>query len=373
VIRHPRLSHLGSPMRSMLRQAAGWIAYTARLHARAARGRVVILMYHRVLSEGQVDQQLLQPGMYVTTSAFERQVRLLRSDFDVLSLGELLQIWRRGPLRPDGRFCVLTFDDGWADNYANAYPILKQYQVPATIFVPTAYIGTRQWFWTDAMAFLLTRWDDGGLTPDARREVSAILAGCEHLREILAPAGPRADRASQVTRLEAGIAWLKQWPTERAEALVDKLCRASRVPLPDERMFLDWTEIEEMSQRDISFGSHSRSHRILVGLPHSQALEELQASMCALKARSVNWIPVLCYPNGTHDHCLRELARACGYEAALGVASGHEGSLPGDTFDLRRIGVHEDVSGTLAQFSFLLLGLPRGDGTSCPESPRNCH
>ncbi len=357
----------------MLRQAAGWISYTARLHARAARGRVVILVYHRILPDPLARQCLLQPGMYVTVSAFERQVRFLRSHFDVLPLGELLQIWRRGPLRHDGRFCVLTFDDGWADNYANAYPILKQYQVPGTIFVPTAYIGTRQWFWTDAMAFLLTRWDDGGLTPDDRREVSAILAGCEPLREILAPARPRADRASQVTRLEAAIAWLKQWPTEQAEALVDRLRRASRVSLPDERMFLDWTEIEEMSHRGISFGSHSRSHRILVGLPQRQALEELQASMCALKARSVNWIPVFCYPNGTHDHCLRKLARACGYEAAVGATSGHEGALPGDMFNLRRIGVHEDISGTLAQFAFLLLGLPRGDRTSCPETPRHCH
>ncbi len=360
-------------MKSMLRQAAGWISYAARLHAWAVRGRVVILMYHRILPDTLARHSLLQPGMYVTASAFERQVRFLRSHFDVLPLGELLQIWRRGPLRHDGRFCVLTFDDGWADNYANAYPILKQYRVPATIFVPTAYIGARQWFWTDAMAFLLTRWDDGGLTLDARREVSAILAGCEHLREILAPARPRADRASQVIRLEAAIACLKQWPTERAEALVDRLRCASQVSLPDERMFLDWTEIEDMSQRGISFGSHSRSHRILVGLPQCQALEELQTSMCALKARTVNWIPVLCYPNGTHDHCLRELARACGYEAAVGVASGHEGALPGDMFNLRRIGVHEDVSETLAQFSFLLLGLLRGDRTSCPESPRNCH
>jgi peptidoglycan/xylan/chitin deacetylase (PgdA/CDA1 family) len=351
-------------MKSMLRQAAGWISYAARLHAWAVRGRVAILMYHRILPDTLARHRLLQPGMYVTASAFERQVRFLRSHFDVLPFGELLQIWRREPLPPDRRFCVLTFDDGWADNYANAYPILRQYRLPATIFLPTAYIGSRRWFWTDVMALLLTLWDDGALSPDARREVFATLAGCEHLRELLLPTGPQRDRAWQVTRLEAAIASLKQWPTVRAEALVDRLRQASRFSLPDDRMFLDWTEIEEMSQRGISFGSHTNSHRILPGLPQREVQEELQASIHTLKAHTVNWIPVLCYPNGAHDHSLRELARAHGYEAAVGVASGLEGPLPRDRFNLRRIGVHEDVSGTLAQFAFLLLGLPRGDWAS---------
>jgi len=53
--------------------------------------------------------------------------------------------------RSTGPVCALTFDDGWQDFFKFALPVLMRNQVPATVFLPTGYIGTSDWFWTDRL------------------------------------------------------------------------------------------------------------------------------------------------------------------------------------------------------------------------------
>lgn len=96
--------------------------------------RAVILMYHSVREEG--------PLFNVTPAAFARQMAYLKhKKYDVVSLRELVRRLRtREPL---GRVVVITFDDGYRDNYTHAFPILQQYRFPATIFSVTDAIGSK--------------------------------------------------------------------------------------------------------------------------------------------------------------------------------------------------------------------------------------
>ena len=89
----------------------------------------------------------VQPGMYVETGVFEQHVQFLREHFYVLSFHELLTRWESRDWDDDRRYCVITFDDGWLDNYQNAYPILRKYRIPATIFFAYEFCGYHEWFW----------------------------------------------------------------------------------------------------------------------------------------------------------------------------------------------------------------------------------
>ena len=90
--------------------------------------------------------------MYVTTDTFDRQIQFLKKKFEVVHLEELLSNVLSG--RQIGRHCAITFDDGWLDNYTQAFPILTKYQIPATIFLSTGLIGTNRLFWPEEFSLL---------------------------------------------------------------------------------------------------------------------------------------------------------------------------------------------------------------------------
>lgn len=96
---------------------------------------VVVLMYHSIGDNRE--------SFTVSPIEFERQMKYLREDgFTIVSLGELLHLLKENlPFPP--RSVVVTFDDGYDDNYFNAFPILKKYTIPATIFISSALIGEK--------------------------------------------------------------------------------------------------------------------------------------------------------------------------------------------------------------------------------------
>lgn len=317
----------------------------ARLHDRSAhvlrrlQGRVLILGYHRVLPASAVREQFVQPGMYVRPEVFEDHVRFLREHFQVISFSEFLDRQRRGTWQPDARYCLITFDDGWLDNYVHAYPILRRCALPATIFVSTALIGSEEWLWSDKLAWLLSR-----STRDAarvRRESRYSWISCL-----------RATPTS--TQIDSAIEACKRLPDHEVADLILDLAVRLGVEVPKQRRFLDWTHVEEMSQADIAFGSHGATHRRLPGLSALELRAEVAGSLRALQTRAVNWIPVFCYPNGDHDDTVVDHVGAAGYQAAVSTVSGAEAWEDTDLFRLRRVCLHDDVSSTISLLAFHL-------------------
>jgi peptidoglycan/xylan/chitin deacetylase (PgdA/CDA1 family) len=103
------------------------------------RDRAMVLMYHRILNRADVPPET-EPGIYVTTEAFEQNLKLLARICDVVELDVLVANLRLEP-RSARPMCAITFDDGWQDNYQNAFPLLKRFGLPATVFLVTDQVG----------------------------------------------------------------------------------------------------------------------------------------------------------------------------------------------------------------------------------------
>ena len=292
-----------------LRAAAGRVYWASPHFLRHVTGKVLILTYHRVIPRAEVESSYVQPGMYVTPETFERHLQFLTTHFELLTVDALLAKWDAGGWNDAARYCAVTFDDGWIDNYRYAYPLLRRYGVPATIFLATGLTGSTDWLWPDRLGHLLRRRRRG--TPE---QWDALVERAKTLSD-----------AEREDMLQAVAAELGE-------------------PASTTRRFVTWEEVAAMSRAGITFGAHSSSHANLTRLSAPALERELREPLEILRARGVNHLPVLAYPNGDHTDAVVSAARAAGYRAAMTVCPGLESSAPVDRFRLKRINVHEDVS-----------------------------
>ena len=101
------------------------------------KGKVIILAYHCV-NKGNIP-------FCVKPDIFEKHLLLLKKQqFQDLSLSDYIDAMKTDKKMRSGKYVVITFDDGWRDNYTDAFPILKNYGYTATIFLTIAYIGEKK-------------------------------------------------------------------------------------------------------------------------------------------------------------------------------------------------------------------------------------
>lgn len=103
--------------------------------------KIPIITYHHVLpSDAKVDDSILNSPFTISDSEFYKQMLFLsQNDYEAINLEQLMH---RKEKQTYKRLIVITFDDGWVDNFEYAFPILKSFNVPATFFVITSYIGS---------------------------------------------------------------------------------------------------------------------------------------------------------------------------------------------------------------------------------------
>jgi len=307
-------------------------------------GRSVILMYHRVLPRGEAERCSVQPGMFVDPGSFDLHLRFLEQHFQVIPLSDFPAVLEGGR-DPGGKpFCILTFDDGWRDVRIHAFPLLQRYGMPATVFLPTDFVGTGRRFWTDRVIEQIDRLEKV-------RDVGEPI-----------PGGLTEMTGNRTARIEKAIATMKGMQEERIERILDALAgTGGERNRPMEPDFLSWEEVRGMHGSGlVSFGSHSATHRILTNLSPEEVLEELVRSRDAIfseGAADPKGLP-FCYPNGDFDDRTAAMVRECGYRLAVTTERGWN-SADSDLFTLRRIGIHDDMSRTRSMFGCRVAGIFR--------------
>jgi peptidoglycan/xylan/chitin deacetylase (PgdA/CDA1 family) len=321
-----------------------WAYYAVNRHPAGLKGKVALLMYHRVLAKKDLERNYVQPGMYVRNDVFERQMSYLKKIFRILRFSELLDMWKNGVWDNSQKYCVITFDDGWLDNYRHAYPILLKYNIPATIFLPTSLIGTNQWFWPDKLGFILKN-----TLPGSGSKSAAVLYDKWPWM--------RNERINNIDdKIDSIIETVKLLTDDEINRLIEDAATLFNLTFPDERLLLNWEEVAEMSKKSISFGSHSVSHAILTKLSVEKVRTEMQSSVKTLQEKNINHVPVFCYPNGDYTKEIAGLAKSAGYSAAVTTRFGVENSPPQEMFELKRIGIHNDISSSIPLYAYRLSG-----------------
>lgn len=233
---------------------------------------VPVLMYHHV-NPHKGDM------VTVTPTTFERQMEYLHeAGFKTLTLDELLS-YIKGDMVLQQKAVVVTFDDGWLDNYIYAFPVLKKYNVHASVFIVTD---------------IIERASRGGGKPPA------------------------------------------VVPTHRESKLVMQQGEGHLV-------FLNWDITTEMARSGlVDFYSHAKTHASCDFLSEPELSEELQTSKHVIEERLKKPCPFLCWPFGRYTTFAIAIAKKVGYSAAFTTNHGivTPGS---DPFAIKRIVVKDDV------------------------------
>ena len=316
------------------------------LHLRrklSPRPDFTILMYHQVLDAEHSGEDHLPSGMATLENTFDKQMAYLRHHCNVISLDELAGCLRDHKSLP-ARSVVITFDDGWRDNYIFAFPILKKHDLPATIFLSSDYIGTSKMFWFHLVNFIRRA---GALTS---QKMAEILNGFEQI-------SPEEKRAivESLTCADAFIEELKRIKPHIRERIIVEMIKESDSQigqLGKRRWILDWDEVGEMRESRISFGSHARSHRILTHLDLDDIKNELTESKKAIEEKTKKPASHFTYPNGDYNSPIKELVRETGYLCACTAERTGDRRDEIDLFALPRMGIHEGMSiGITGRFS----------------------
>lgn len=306
-------------------------------HARSARqSQLLVLMYHRILPANDERIKLEEPGMYVTPETFQKNIEILRPLFEFVKLSEWLDK-RQKNLPLPAKACAITFDDGWADNYEFAYPVLQKTGVPATIFIVSDMIGTNTRFWPERLAAIVTSISTEQPEKWSIPELKWLRCAKTDYKFL-----KFAPSREEITQL---IAHAKQLPDQEINVRLDRikskleLKYTSRSP-----SLLSWSQIKEMIDSGlIDAGSHTCHHtRLNSQTPIEILTKEIVHSKRVIEQQLGKPITIFCFPNGDYSETALELVRRH-YLAAVTTSKGWN-SIKSNPYLLKRIGIHEDIA-----------------------------
>ena len=282
--------------------------------------RCIILIYHRV-ADVVSDPQLL----CVSKTHFAEHLEYLQRYYHPMSLQDLMQDISTGKV-PRYRV-VVTFDDGYADNLWNATPLLERYNVPATVFVTTSYVGQNQEFWWDELERLL-------LLPEKLPEKLALDVHGElhkwdlHGSEEQKAWNDRWDvtmgfRPSQRHEVYKDLhPLLRHLEYEKRQQLLIELARWAGVPKDgrSDYLSLNFDELKTLGDNElVEIGSHTVTHSVLSAQPPDVRRMEIVRSKGYLEEILGGPVDSFSYPYGGADAVGEDtirLVREAGYKVA---------------------------------------------------------
>lgn len=310
--------------RELIARVFGDTGITRALEGLPGQKILMVLNYHRI---GDPWESPYDPGVFSSTDEeFDWQIEYLKHRYYMTTLEEAIAMaCGDTAIRTS---VLITFDDGYLDNYRLAFPVLRSHGVQGVFFLPTSFVGTSHVPWWDVIAYIIrnSRKDVIRLQYPEQIEFDLKRQGVAHV-------------IMKVLQLYKKPAMTLH---ERFVSDLEAACGTS-APSPNaERCFMNWGEAREMQEGGMAFGSHTHTHEILSKLSVERQREEACVSREALEKQLNRRIDVLAYPVGGR-HCFTSetmnALKASGYRAAFSFYGGFNRAANTQPFDIRRVGV----------------------------------
>jgi peptidoglycan/xylan/chitin deacetylase (PgdA/CDA1 family) len=292
----------------------------------------------RVLTYHRVDEPSEHPDLYpnligATPREFDWQMRCLADHYRAVSLAEVLAAVIDGAPLPTNAV-LITFDDAYQDFADHAWPVLKRYRLPVTLFVPTGYPDQpEQTFWWDRLYSALRTTKRAGIESPAG----------------YVPLATPAQRAAGMRRL---VNQIKSLPDDEAQPLVSSICAQLGKTLAHNRV-LGWDALRQLAAEGVTLAPHTRQHPLLNRVSSQRVRDEITGSIVDLQREIGDVPPVLAYPSGAYDQRVVEMLPSLGMKLAFTTCRGINVLDQVDPFQIRRINVGRRTSPALMRAQLL--------------------
>jgi peptidoglycan/xylan/chitin deacetylase (PgdA/CDA1 family) len=298
------------------------------IEALPGRGRLVIFNYHRI-GEDDSDSPY-DPGLRsADAESFTAHVRFLKKHFDIVVPEQLDDIAERR----NGRYAMITFDDGYRDNHDAAFPILKSESVSAAFFVATGFVDSPKVPWWDEIAWMVHRSPRSSL--DLRPYVAETI---------------RWDGSNRTPSLQSLLRTYKSLPQERTAEFLEAVASATgigRHPVAGgETFWMSWDMLREMSAAGMSIGGHTVSHPVLAQMDKMSQQSEIMTCVDRLKKEIGRPVRSFSYPVGgraSFNQDTRDCLHEAGVDFAFTYYGGFSRANGWDPYDIPRIAVEPYV------------------------------
>ncbi len=267
-----------------------------------------VLLYHRIASR-ETDPW----SMKVTPEHFEEHIRYIKEHYPVLRFEDDWSVVREPSV-------VITFDDGYWDNYAIALPILEKYQVPATVFISSGYINAETLFWWDCLERLIMKSEE---VPSSVEIKGALFKLFE------AETGHGMEKADLLHQVQ--VALKRLLPSQRDSILRELSVRINGVDFnSNSYRIITPAELKKFAESPwITIGGHTVTHSMLSIEPEEMQRWELRESKRRLEEMIGRPVDVMSYPFGSRKDIgkvVPSIAKECGYKKAAANWRGTVGS-----------------------------------------------
>lgn len=312
--------------REFLARTLGQAGVIRLIELLARRPGLLVLTYHRIGDpDGRDDYG---PVYSATPDALEATLRTLRNSHEILDLAGVIALAEDG-FRLRRPAALVTFDDGYRDNFEAALPVLRTLKIAATFFIPTGFFESHAVPWWDRIAWTIRH----ATVPVVRLE-SPVPVEVDLTALPMAEAVFRVVRAFRDHRVDDEPAYFK--------ALEERAGVAADVAALGRDRFMSWEQLRILGESGQDVGSHAHSHRKLSWLTDDEQREEFSRSKRILEAKLGREISALAYPYGwpgAYDATSERLAREAGYRVAFASVPGVNRPGTADAFAINRLGI----------------------------------
>lgn len=270
-----------------------------------AKPGLLVINHHRI---GNASQSRFDRAMFsASRDELDQQIAYIKTQCPILCGEELEAVVAKK--QPLDRLCAaITFDDGYLDNFTQAFPVLQSHGCCGTFFLVPLYVGTNTIPWWDAIAYWIR---------NSRREAIQF--------SVPVPLTVRLteDREAAIYQV---LQHYKRPDNVHSDDFMRELREQAGCDLPEAgRRFLDWGEAAEMQKSGMVIGSHTVTHRILAQLSPEEQQEELAVSRQVIQERLGSEVSTIAYPVGIRSAFTEEterFARGAGYQVGFSFYGG---------------------------------------------------